>query len=51
MLTRSNRPRYTPEEYLKLEETSEEKHEFFQGEIFIGVEWPKIPNVHPNPAE
>lgn len=26
---------YTPEEYLRLEENSLEKHEYFQGEIFL----------------
>ena len=26
--------RYTPEEYLRLEREAEEKHEYFEGEIF-----------------
>jgi Uma2 family endonuclease len=29
-----SKKKYTPEEYLQLEETSLEKHQFFQGEIF-----------------
>lgn len=34
MVDRANRPHYTPEEYLQLEESLEERHEFFQGQIF-----------------
>ena len=28
------KPQFTPEEYLKLERTSEQKHEYLRGEIF-----------------
>jgi Uma2 family endonuclease len=34
MLSQSNPPYYTPEEYLKLEASSEYKNEYFRGEIF-----------------
>jgi Uma2 family endonuclease len=34
MNTAESKKRYTPEEYLQLEETSLEKHQYFRGEIF-----------------
>jgi Uma2 family endonuclease len=34
MNTAESKKRYTPQEYLKLEEASLEKHEYFRGEIF-----------------
>ncbi len=34
MNTAESKKRYTPEEYLKLEEASLDKHEYFRGEIF-----------------
>src|SRR5215213_2260514 len=35
--------KYTIEEYLEMEETSQEKHEYYQGEIFA-MSGPKVPH-------
>jgi Uma2 family endonuclease len=39
-----NRKNWTIEEYLQMENASEEKHEYYQGEIFA-MSGPKLPHV------
>jgi Uma2 family endonuclease len=39
-----NKRKYTIEEYLELENTSEDKHEYYQGEIFAKA-GAKLPHI------